>query len=89
MEGESLLDRTRMTAYGLQFAGLGATAGPTEMQLQDLSPRRWVECPIMHANMVVNEDYCSNGIRMKRTHSTSNTPHDHRDVKHCKVKVSV
>jgi hypothetical protein len=39
-EAESLMDRTRMTAYGLQFAGLGAPLGPTELQLQDLRPRR-------------------------------------------------
>jgi hypothetical protein len=57
-EGESILDRTRMTAYGLQFAGLGATVGPTEMQLQDLSPRRWVKCPVLHANMIMMTATC-------------------------------
>lgn len=52
MEGDSLLEHTRLTAYGLQFAGLGAPLGPTEMQLQDLSPHRWMKSQVMHAKTI-------------------------------------
>lgn len=38
-DAESLLDQSKMRAYGLQFAGLGAAGGPGELQMQDLSPR--------------------------------------------------
>jgi hypothetical protein len=68
-EGDSLLDRTRLTAYGLQFAGLGAPLGPTEMQLQDLSPDRWMKCQIMRAkpvaatqNLLISRLHCMNEL---------------------------
>lgn len=36
-DAESLLDQSKMRAYGLQFAGLGASGGPGELQLHELS----------------------------------------------------